>query len=539
MTVPVVDLFAGPGGLGEGFSRSNVASFRVAVSIEKDPMAYQTLRLRAAHRQLMRTCGPRHSVWRRWDSIIGTAPWQSTFDALATSPDDAIRSACESADREAWHCEMGPHNRDAVTAGITQRLRRDQPRSRRLPDNIVMIGGPPCQAYSIVGRSRNRGNATYRPELDHRHYLYLEYLHAITRLRPAVFVMENVKGMLSSSVLGQKLFDTIRVDLSRPDQALGEDHRLEYRLVTLAANSLVPADPHPQDFIVRAEDCGVPQARHRVVICGVRRDLISRLADVPRLPQVDQAPTVLEAIGDLPRLHPRVSFRGSGSTLADCFTRPLFHEAVRELRSSFGVAGRDVAAAMQAALLTIRSSPDLGHGFERLEMNRASCPSGPPLMRWFVDRQLSVMANHETRAHMPDDLIRYLFIAAFGSVHKRSPKLRDFPRTLLPQHANVDATDIESTPFKDRFRVQVKDACSTTVTSHIGKDGHAFIHYDPSQCRSLTVREAARLQTFPDSYVFLGTRTSQYVQVGNAVPPLLAMRIADSVGLVLRAAGLA
>jgi DNA (cytosine-5)-methyltransferase 1 len=125
---------------------------------------------------------------------------------------------------------------------------------------------------------------------------------------------------------------------------------------------------------------------------------------------------------------------------------------------------------------------------------------------------------------MPSDLGRYVFAAAFGRVKGRSPKADEFPESLVPNHKNW-----HTGVFSDRFRVQIADEPSTTVTSHISKDGHYFIHPDPLQCRSLTVREAARLQTFPDDYFFMGNRTEQYVQVGNAVPPYLARQIAKLV----------
>ena len=150
------------------------------------------------------------------------------------------------------------------------------------------------------------------------------------------------------------------------------------------------------------------------------------------------------------------------------------------------------------------------------------------LSKWYHDERIGGVCNHSARSHMRSDLHRYLFASSYARVNGKSPDLRDFPESLLPDHENVK-DEQKSDYFSDRFRVQLLNKPSSTVTSHIAKDGHYYIHYDPAQCRSLTVREAARLQTFPDNYFFEGPRTAQYHQVGNAVPPLLARQIAGVV----------
>lgn len=148
------------------------------------------------------------------------------------------------------------------------------------------------------------------------------------------------------------------------------------------------------------------------------------------------------------------------------------------------------------------------------------------------DEFLYEVPQHTPRSHMQSDLQRYFYAAIYAEVTGKSPKLQDFPAELLPRHKNI-AGKPGTAVFNDRFRVQLKDEPSSTVTAHIRKDGHYFIHYDPLQCRSLTVREAARLQSFPDNYFFEGNRTEQYQQIGNAVPPLLASQIAEIVADIL------
>lgn len=535
MSVPVIDLFAGPGGLGEGFARASSVRFDIAVSIEKDGMAFETLQLRAAHRALARAGLATRSTWTRWDAILNDSPWNIAFEMLRGSGDATIEAACESARRESWNLEMGPRNRAEVSHGIRQRL---QPfmKEQHLPDNIVLIGGPPCQAYSVVGRSRNKGTEGYLAERDHRHFLYREYLHVISEFRPAAFVMENVKGILSSRVSDRQIFQTITADLKRPDLACGRDERLEYVLVALPRGAAVPLNPEPADYIVEAEKFGVPQARHRVIILGVRADVFSRAGKVQKLRQREPL-TVNEVIFDLPLLRPELSHRGKGMTWLESFDMPIMAKALKDLRSTGRPADKRVAALMERVRARLQGRNDPGFGSDRLLFDRGTMPGPRVHARWYRERPLELLANHQSRSHMPSDLVRYLFVSAYGVETGESPRLADFPVSLLPEHRNVDHSNIEDAIFKDRFRVQVADRCSMTVTSHIGKDGHAFIHPDPFQCRSLTAREAARLQTFPDSYVFLGNRTSQYTQIGNAVPPYLASQIAEIVADVLRRAG--
>ena len=182
-----------------------------------------------------------------------------------------------------------------------------------------------------------------------------------------------------------------------------------------------------------------------------------------------------------------------------------------------------------------RSSPDIFRRYETMlasELNhscygRRVCQNNEPALwnqKWFFDENLDGVCNHSARSHIAKDLWRYLYAACFARVHKSRPCSMTF-RFFVPAHKNVHGKNSKGEAiFADRFRVQVNHRPSTTMTSHISKDGHYFIHPDPAQCRSLTVREAARLQTFPDNYFFMGPRTAQYHQVGNAVPPLLARR---------------
>lgn len=488
--IKVIDVFAGPGGLGEGFSSFRGAGdnrFELAVSIEKDAFAHRTLRLRAFARQFrgQRLPATYHAHLR------GEIDWAQLS---ASSP-----AAAKHAESEALNLELGPDTVDAVRTRIRASIGKT--------DDFVLIGGPPCQAYSLVGRARRRGNSDYVPEADERQTLYVEYLQILADHAPPAFVMENVKGLLSAQLDGRGMFERIREDLHDPARALLRegrrpgDRRPRYELRALVADDSMSADD-PRRYVIRAEDFGVPQRRHRVILVGVRNDFSGKR--LPALTPATSKRSVHSALADLPRLRSGLSKHHDSNE--------TWLEVIRGARRRrwMSQVDDDVRARI-SHVLEYLSAPKAGRGGEFVEGGQAG-----------------IILNHSTRGHIVEDLDRYLFSSCFARERCISPVLADFPRALLPTHANVRG-DAADAVFGDRFRTQVAGEPSTTITSHISKDGHYYIHPDPSQCRSLTVREAARLQTFPDQYFFCGPRTSQYQQVGNAVPPLLARQIAKSV----------
>jgi DNA (cytosine-5)-methyltransferase 1 len=498
-TFGVVDLFAGPGGLGEGFAslvEDGHAPFRIGISVEKEVSAHRTLTLRA----FLREYRARHCVLPR--------EFIDFHAGLASEPDwsEVDAEAWQHAIDEARALELGTEVAATDIDGAIAMLKRKY-------DDTILIGGPPCQAYSLVGRVRSRGKVGYVPEEDARHYLFREYIRVLDKLRPAAFVMENVKGMLSSTVESRLVFEMLMEDLS----SLGTGHRHHYELRAVRVEdgraSLQQA-AQPSDFIVRSEAFGAPQRRHRVIIVGIRSDLAGRAVKA-EITVSSMARTVRDALETMPVLRSGISrghddahaWRGEVLAAAKLLASISKGKENLTLREAF----LSLSTRLRENTPTIRASKRLPDGYGT---------SNDEFLQWIERPGLRAIAQHETRGHMAPDLGRYMFAAVFGYVRGYSPKAADFPLALSPDHRNW-----HSGVFNDRFRVQLAGEASTTVTSHISKDGHYFIHPDPIQCRSLTVREAARLQTFPDDYLFLGNRTQQYVQVGNAVPPFLARQI--------------
>lgn len=544
--IPVIDIFAGPGGLGEGFSafhNTGIYPFKIALSVEKEATAHETLRLRSFFRQFPQNMAPElyYDVLRREISL-------NELPGRLKAESDELFIKWQAAEVEAMQAELG--NEDTQTE-VNRRIANALGEKGK---HWVLIGGPPCQAYSIVGRVRNKGKLIslpggndykeYKIEEDLRSTLYLQYLRIIAEHRPSIFVMENVKGILSATLQNERIFDRILADLVSPLTSLSMDGEpLRYRIVPIVDSPKRGFDGNrnPTDFVVPCEKYGVPQQRHRVILIGIREDLGD--FDVPYL-SPSAAPTVHQTIGALPRLRSGLSRKRQGDRyvpLQD--SAELWLKTIRDwtdrdgderrwLRRLAGEASPDVYKSIMATVKSL-SVPVAGRGGEFVQL-KESPTTASSLKHWLVDERLKGVCNHQSRVHMDSDLARYLFAACHAQEFKNSPKLSQFPADLQPNHANAKNEDLI---FDDRFRVQLAGSVATTVTSHLSKDGHYFIHYDPSQCRSMTVREVARLQTFPDNYFFCGPRTAQYVQVGNAVPPWVARQIAECVWQALIKSG--
>jgi DNA (cytosine-5)-methyltransferase 1 len=512
LAIPVVDIFAGPGGLGEGFSAlfdyKNTRAFKIVLSIEKDFYAHQTLTLRSFFRQFDKGMVPKDY----YDFLKGQISKEELYNRW---PMQAL-----SAKKEAWLFVLGENENSNYI--VDERIKR----SLNGEKNWILIGGPPCQAYSLVGRSR-RQEKFLDERKDPRVGLYKQYLRILAVHNPAVFVMENVKGLLSAKTKKSFVFSKILQDLANPvsinNFVIGKNGEqpgcLGYKIYSLISKpesldlEYNPIFQH-KDFVIQAEKYGIPQTRHRVILLGIRKD-INILPET--IAESTEVPISKVLIG-LPALRSSISkiddnYSDWVKSIKQFSKYPAFKKINKELQFEI------------KKQLDFISLERKNIGAEFLLSKNFSVNYRKD---WFLDERMEGVCNHFSRGHMISDLHRYLYISCFAKIYRRSPKLEDLPKSLLPAHENVNE-GVENSKFADRFRVQLWDKPSKTITSHISKDGHYYIHPDPSQCRSFTVREAARIQTFPDNYFFCGPRTSQFVQVGNAVPPILANKIAELV----------
>ena len=427
--IPVIDLFAGPGGLGEGFSAyaySGEQPFQIRLSIEKDPRAHQTLQLRSFFRQFSQNQVP--DAYYDYLREVDIPENERRSKLFSQYPEQA-----KQVDREARLAELGKDNPHTIHKWIQDALEGC--------GEWVLIGGPPCQAYSVVGRSRNRGNSDYQAEKDHRQYLYLEYLQIIAEHQPAIFVMENVKGLLSATLKNQYIFKRMYKDLQEPGKALKREDRpvrspvhasksCRYKLYSLIKPGEI-SNLNLSDFVVHMEYFGIPQARHRVIILGIREDIIDIKDIKPKTLKPQSTIAAGKVLSGLPKVRSGLS-REEDST--DAWRDWLYKMAEYSWFASPQPEGNGkIPEKLIAKLTEIRHSVDRGRGGEFMSYD-ADIDYKP---EWFLDSRIEGVCNHTTRGHIVSDLYRYFYAACFAEVKGQSPKLKDFPPDLLPAHKNA------------------------------------------------------------------------------------------------------
>jgi len=407
-----IDLFAGSGGLSEGFLMNG---FTPVAHIEKNNDSSDTLKTRAAFHYLKETGDIElYNEYLRgkinFDKLLSKVP-KEILDTIinAEITEESLPSLFKKVDENlalAGHKEVD-----------------------------LIVGGPPCQAYSLIGRARDK----YRMKDDPRNYMYRFYADFLRKYKPKVFIFENVMGLLSAGE--GKLF----LDVQNYFRKVGYD--LVYK-------------------VLNARDYGVLQNRKRVILIGWSTG--SHLK-YPAMKPTTGTYVVNDLLIDLPPLR-----AGESPENVDYATKPTEY-----------------------------------------------------LKRYRIRSKDEILTQHITRPHNERDLEIYRRAIILWNREKGRLNYTDLPQEFRT-HKNIDS-------FLDRYKVVAGDlAYSQTIVSHISKDGHYYIHPDIFQLRSLSVREAARLQSFPDNYYFEGSRTSAFAQIGNAVPPLLAESLAKSVGNMLK-----
>ena len=440
-----VDLFAGCGGLSEGFIQ---AGFRVIAQIEMDKWACETLKTRHLYYQL-REAKRTRLYYQFLKGHISRDYILNEFPEIKSSIDHIVIQS-----------EFGKEKLDEILNRIDATRKFHD-----TPEFNVVIGGPPCQPYSLAGRSRDPD----RMELDSRHFLYEHYLKILESLQPDFFVYENVPGLITAEAKGEQIFSKML-----------DDFRNIYPSYEIAP-SFDEYSRNPRQYLIDSSAYGVPQKRKRVVFIGYRQSLLDQNPDIKNVfrgilrprPSRYWGYDVSSAIGDLPSLKPG---EGNDQWYGEYPEREItpYQHVMRK------------------------------------------CSPG--------------ILNHRARTHMASDLERYKFFIEHHLNGNGAATLIDLINErpdLTPKHNNLDK-------FLDRFKVQWWNKPASTITAHICKDGHYYIHPDICQCRSFTVREAARCQSFPDNFKFEGPRTEQFKQVGNAVPPIMPFIIARTILRELR-----
>ncbi|MCC0724283.1 DNA cytosine methyltransferase [Clostridioides sp. ZZV14-6104] len=431
----VIDLFSGGGGLTEGFTREG---YKIIAHIEKDKWSCETLKTRIVYHFLKKK-----NNLKIYNSYLENINDYKLIDKNREIIYKKYPELKKKLEYEVLNYTFGDKNIDEKSTDIREIISRieEAMKYNKVKTIDLIIGGPPCQAYSLVGR----GVLKEKVEMDRRNYLFRYYKKIVDYFSPKAFVFENVPGIITAKN------GEIMNDINREFNEIG------YSLLSGIHKDM-------KQNIIDCANLNIPQSRKRVIIFGFKKELNLKYPDVFKYKYSFSSINTRDAIGDLPK-----RLCGEGK---------------------YG---------------EVLSYPNYDNLSEFQKLMR---------------KNSTMLTLHQTRNHNQRDLENYRDVILCKSIGKRIV-YTDFPINRRT-HRNQKS-------FIDRYKVHWWDDIPHTILAHLAKDGHYNIHPDIQQCRSLSVREAARIQTFPDNYFFEGPRTAQYTQVGNAVPPLLAQAIAKSI----------